>query len=213
MNRFMYSLFVPAVLAATIFVTGCDGSEDVVDLDVLTARDVPADPPTGRDPITGQPIGTTNKFTFYSLRENRVILSHTEANRADSASNKWDIAFRSSTILVNGNGIGGGQGGAQVLEQNFDEVAEAPSSGYGASTLGLESSSSVAWGTYNPASMTVFPLADRTILVRTGDGDGYAKVKIVSYYKGAPEVPNPFQDLERHYTFDFMLQDDGRRFE
>jgi len=208
----MYRLFVPVVLAATIAVTGCDGSEEEVVLDVLTVRDVPADPPTGRDPITGQPIGTTSKFTFYSLRENRVILSHTEANRADSASNKWDIAFRSSTILVNGNGVGVGQGGAQVLESSFEDVVEAPSSGYSASSIGLESSSSVAWGTYNPATMTVFPLADRTIVLRTGNGGAYAKVNIVSYYKGAPEVPNPFQDLERYYTFEFVLQGDGRRF-
>ncbi|HEX9659136.1 MAG TPA: HmuY family protein, partial [Rhodothermales bacterium] len=174
---------------------------------------VPADPATGRDPVTGQPIGTTGRFTFYSLRENRVILSHTEANRADSASNKWDIAFRSSTILVNGNGVGGGQGGAQVLESSFDDVVEAPSSGYSASSIGLESSSSVAWGTYNPATMTVFPLADRTIVLQTGNGSGYAKVKVLSYYQGAPQVPNPFQDLERYYTFEFVLQNDGRRFE
>lgn len=210
----MFSLLIPATLAfSVILLTGCDGNDEEVDLEVMTARDVPADPATGRDPNTGQPLGTTNMFTFYSLRENRVVLTHTEANRADSASNKWDLAFRGSTILVNGNGIGGGQGGAQVLESAFADVSEAPSTGYGANTIGLESSSAVAWGTYNPASMTVFPLADRTILVRTGDGSGHAKVKILSYYQGAPEVPNPFQDQERYYTFEYVLQTDGRRFE
>jgi hypothetical protein len=158
-------------------------------------------------------LGTTNKFTFFSLRENRIILSHTAESRTDSSSNKWDLAFRGSTILVNGNGVGGGQGGAQVLESAFEDVSQAPSSGYSASSIGLESSSSVAWGTYNPASMTVFPLADRTLVLRTGDGDGYAKVRIMSYYQGAPEVPNPFQDQERYYTFEFVLQEDGRRFE
>jgi hypothetical protein len=209
----MFAVLVPALLVTAFVVTGCDNNDEDINLEVKTVRDIVADPPTGRDPVTGQPLGTTNKFTFYSLRENRVILTHTADARADSASDKWDLAFRGSTILVNGNGIGGGQGGGQVLESAFEDVSEAPSSGYSANSIGLESSSSVAWGTYNPASMTVFPLADRTILIRTGDGDGYAKIRILSYYQGAPEVPNPFQDQERYYTFEFVLQEDGRRFE
>lgn len=213
MQRFAYSLLAVSVLAGALVLTGCDGNEEDVNLQVVKVQDVAADPPTGRDPNTGQPIGTTNKFTFYSLRENRVILTHTAASRADSATNKWDIAFRGSTILVNGNGIGGGQGGAQVVSSAFENVSEAPSAGYSSSTIGLETSSSVAWGTYNPQSMTVFPLENKTLLIKTGDGSGYAKVKILSYYKGAPEVPNPFQDAERYYTFEYVLQEDGRKFE
>lgn len=208
----MLSLLIPAALAFSVILSGCDSNDENVNLEVVTVRDVPADPPTGRDPNTGDPIGTTDKFTFYSLRENRIVLSHTEANRADSAGNKWDLAFKGSTILVNGNGVGGGQGGAQMLESAFADVAEAPASGYAANSFGLDSSP-VPWGTYNFQSMTVFPLADRTIVLRTGDGSGYAKVRIVSYYKGAPEVPNPFQDSERYFTFEFVLQPDGRQFE
>jgi hypothetical protein len=213
MNRLMLSLLVPAALVASMFVTGCDSNgNNTVDLQTVTVNDVPADPPTGRDPNTGQPIGTTGKFTFYSLRENRIILSD-EVDRSDSASTKWDIAFHSTTILVNGNGIGGGQGGAQVLTSAFENVAEAPSSGYTASSIGLESGGATAWGTYDAGSMTVFPLADHTLLIKTGDGKSYAKVKILSYYKGAPTVPDPFQDSERYFTFEYVLQTSGRRFQ
>lgn len=208
----MLCLLVPAALVASMIVTGCDSSEDTVNLETVTVNDIPADPPTGRDPLTGQPIGTTGKFTFYSLRENRIILSD-EDNRADSTSNKWDIAFHSSTILVNASSVGGGQGGGQVLDTKFEDVTEAPSSGYSSSSIGLESSSTVAWGKYDPTSMTVFPLSDHTLLIKTGDGKGYAKIKILSYYKGAPTVPNPFQDSERYYTFEYVLQNSGRRFQ
>jgi len=213
MKRFAYSLLAVAVMAAALTITGCDGNDEEVNLQVVTVEDIAADPATGRDPNTGQPTGTTNKFTFYSLRESKVILTHTAASRADSATNKWDIAFRGASIIVNGNGYGGGQGGAQVLSSAFESVAEAPSSGYTLGNMGLDISSPTPWGTYNSATMTVFPIENKTLLIRTGDGNGYAKVKILSYYKGAPEVPNPFSDQDRYYTFEYVLQTDGRKFE
>lgn len=211
MNRLMLSLLAGAVLMVTFVVSGCDSNNDTVNLQTMTVNDVPADPPTGYDPNTGQPVGTTGKFTFYSLRENRIILSD-EADRSDSLSNKWDIAFHSSTILVNSSSVGGGQGGGQVLDTKFENVAEAPSSGYTGSSIGLDSGGSNAWGTYDAGSMTVFPLADKTLLIRTGDGSGYAKIKIVSYYKGAPTVPDPMSDFARYYTFEYVLQTSGRLF-
>src|SRR6185436_18729473 len=45
-------------------------------------------------------------FTFYSLRSNAVI------GLGDSATNSWDLAFRGTTILVNGGTSGPGNGGA-----------------------------------------------------------------------------------------------------
>src|SRR5690606_6982215 len=54
--------------------------------------------------------GEGGHFTFYSLREDRVI------PLADSASTAWDLAFRGTTVLVNGGASGPGDGGAVVLE-------------------------------------------------------------------------------------------------
>ena len=208
----MIALLLPAVLTVFIVFSGCDSNSPSVNLQTITVSDIPADPATGYDPNTGQPIGTNGKYTFYSLRENKIILSDTEPNRADSTSNKWDIAFHSSTILINGSGVGGGQGGGQVMQTAFSAVTQAPSTGYTTDPIGLEGSSAVAWGKYDAAAMIVVPLSDHTLVIKTGDGQSYAKVKIVSYYKGNPQPPTA-TDQARYYTFQYVLQTNGRNFQ
>lgn len=209
MNRIITSFFGAGFLVIGLLLGGCD-SNDEEPIVAETVTDLPADPPTGRDPNTGQTIGTTDRFTFFSLRTNQIILGRDSDDRSDSTSTNWDLAFRSTTILVNGNNSWGGQGGALVLNQEFESVTQAPSSGYTTDPIGLESAGDPAWGLYDPPSMTVFPLAGKTLIVKTADGR-YAKLRFRSYYRGAPEVPNPFQDAERYYTFDFVFQPDGSR--
>ncbi len=202
-----------ALVAITIGLTAtsCDSNEDeVVPLPVTTASDVPADPNTGRDPTTGAPIGATGRYTFFNLSSNQIILDRENENRSDSTSTKWDIAFQSTNIIVNSTATGGGEGGVQVLNADFDSVIDAPEDGYSTETVGLESSSNLAWGVYNPQTMIVFPLDGKTLVVKTADGK-YAKVQIISYYKGAPRVPDIFVDESRYYTFEFVYQSDGSR--
>jgi hypothetical protein len=204
--------FVPlAAIISLLTLPACDSAEsdELVPVEIVVAEDIPADPPTGRDPETGAPIGTTGGFTFFSLRENQIVLNHTSDDRSDSTSTDWDLAFRSTTILVNGGNSGPGQGGMQILNQEFEDVTEAPEAGYSTDPVGARGGNST-WYVYDPQSMTVFPLAPQTLIVRTADGR-YAKVEIVSYYRGAPEVPNPFTDQERYYTLRFAYQPDGSR--
>src|SRR5258705_13334747 len=52
-------------------------------------------------PATGQPYGS-GKFTFYSLETNSVIAN------SDSATNKWDIGLRGTTIITNSGTSGPG---------------------------------------------------------------------------------------------------------
>jgi hypothetical protein len=199
------------VMCVALTAVGCDGSEDeVVALPVLKAIDVQADPATGRDPVTGAPTGTTGRYTFFDLSSNQVILDRDNDDRSDSTSTKWDLAFQASNIIVNSAATGGGSGGVVIVDADFDAVSEAPSSGYSTGTVGLESSSSSAWGTYDPASMLVFPLAGKTLVIKTADGK-YAKVRVVSYYQGAPEVPDAFVHQSRYFAFDFSYQPDGSR--
>ncbi len=190
---------------------GCDGSEDETEpLPATRVENVPADPTTGHDPVTGAPIGATGRYTFYDLSSNRIILDRDDDDRSDSTSMGWDIAFQSSNIIVNSPATGGGSGGIQVLDSDFDAVAQAPESGYSTSTVGLESSSDLAWGVYNDATMVVFPLDGKTLVLKTADGK-YAKLRIVSYYKDAPAVPDVFVDQARYITFEFVYQPDGSR--
>ena len=58
--------------------------------------------------------------------------------------------------------------------------------------------------------MLVFPLDGKTLALKTADGM-YAKIRIVSYYKDAPDVPDAFVDQSRYFTFEFVYQPDGSR--
>lgn len=196
---FLIALFMLVGLAA------CDDdpvSSDGVD-EVVSQRvtDLPADPFVGF--VGGRPVGTGD-FTFYSLGENRVV--------EDSASTEWDVAFRGTTILVNGGASGPGHGAGQIVEGVFSELEEAPASGYetdaeGAPALGTGSGQS--WYNYNPQTQIVTPIPGRVIVVMTADGR-YAKISMISYYAGAPDPPAA-EDDARYLTFDYVLQPDGSR--
>lgn len=200
-----------AVVGMGLTFVGCDSSEDEPNPPQASqANDVPADPATGRDPVTGAPTGVTGRYTFYDLSSQAIILDRDDDDRSDSTSTGWDLGFQSSNIIVNSPATGGGQGGVQVLDVAFDDVTEAPETGYSTETVGLESSSTLAWGTYNPQSMLVFPLDGKTLVIKTADGN-YAKVRIISYYEGAPDVPDAFVHQSRYFTFEFVYQPDGSR--
>lgn len=72
------------------------------------------------------------------------------------------------------------------------------------------------WYNYNQPQNLITPIPGRTILVRTADGQGYAKVQIQSYYLGAPAVPvtagGPGDTQDRTYTFRYVINPAGRSF-
>lgn len=194
-----------ATLVLALGLTACDSNSDddggTVNLDAVTVTDLPADPPVAVGPMG--PVGTGH-YTFFSLRDNEVV--------TDSASTAWDLGFRATDIIVNGGTSGPGQGQAQVVEGLFEEITEAPAGGWAtdsASGKAIPSGSGNGWYNYNPASMTITPIPGRVLLVRTADGR-YAKLRIVSYYKGAPETPD-LQSESRYYTFEYVVQPDGSR--
>ena len=210
---------LPLTLAAVaaLGLAGCDANDPVapVPLAATTVADLPADPTIGRDPTTGAPI-STNRFTFFSLRDNAVVLRYDEADRADSATAAWDVAFRGTTILVNGGTSGPGQGGVQVLTATFDEVTEAPADGYRQDAAGapaIPGGSGNGWYNYDAPTNTITPIPGRVLVVRTADGR-YAKLRILSYYRGNPATVDPLADEARYFTFEYVFQPDGsRRFE
>ncbi|HMB93806.1 MAG TPA: HmuY family protein [Rhodothermales bacterium] len=211
MNRSLFSTSLALLLLLLVAVAGCDStsSDDEFEVpEVTLAEDIPADPVTGFDPVTGQPVGA-NEYTFYSLREDEIV------PRSDSASTEWDIALKATTILTNGGASGPGSGGAQVLEILFEEVTEAPASGYAtdaADARAIPTGSGNGWYNYNPQNNNITPIPGRVIVVRCADGT-YAKLRILSYYEGAPETPTS-DDASRYYTFEYVHQPDGsRRFE
>jgi len=150
---------------------------------------------------------TAKIWTFYSLRENKEI------DKADSATNKWDIAFNKTSIICNSGVRGPGNGAIQLLNgKNFADLSEAPESGYykedELTALAIEKSGK--WYNYSgPPNHTITPKPGFVIVMKTADGK-YAKIRIISYYKGVPQVPD-FNSIPRYYTFEYVYQSDGSR--
>ena len=196
-----------AVFVVALLLVGCDTTrpDDPVNVVTQLVTDVPADPYLGLG-ADGRPYGA-NTFTFFSFRTGEVV------SRADSASTKWDVAFKGSTILTNGGSSGPGAGGAQVLTAAFEDVTDVPVTGFavdqpGNPAIGVGSGNS--WYTYNGQTQTLTPTPGRVLVIRCADGT-YAKVRMVSYYKGAPEVPTNPMDA-RYYTFEYSYISSGTSF-
>jgi hypothetical protein len=218
-------------LLALLTLTACDSSDpdtEPTPIDVRLATNVEADPTEGRDPVTGRPV-SNNLFTLFDLDAGEVVLSSSETDPAvrqrDSVSTTWDVGFKGSTLIFNGGASGPGQGSAQLLTSTFADVVVAPESGYAqdgsntcpsvqtpggtfpGSPYAICTGSDNGWYNYNGAVLT--PIAGRTIVLTTGEGN-YAKMRVLSYYRDMPDAPT--QDSEsRYYTFEYVVQPDGSR--
>jgi hypothetical protein len=165
----------------------------------------------------GQPTRPTqkNKFTFFSFKTGQVV-----SVSDSSKSTIWDIGFQGTNIIFNGGTSGPGVGGAIVQQGIFDEVKEAPATGYVQDNKptgqfavsarpfvqGTTTTTNNWWlNSGTQTSTIVSPIAGRVIIVKTADGR-YAKMEILSFYKGAPAVINNMTDLDRHYTFRYVYQ-------
>lgn len=144
-------------------------------------------------------------YTFFSF-SNGIV------DKADSASVAWDIAFRSTSIIVN-NGISGpGETQLGIVDGIFSEIGEVPAavswkSDASAESMAVPSGSGNGWYAYNPTNHEISPIAGKVFLVKTNAGN-YAKFEILSYYKGAPteydiSIPG------RYYTFRYVYQPNG----
>ena len=215
-------------------VCACDSTPmepDPVPLDVQVAEDIEADPTAGRDPVTGAPIAN-NLYTLYDLDANEIVVSSSETDAArratDSTSAKWDIGFKGTTLIFNGGTSGPGQGTALLLTKPFAEVTQAPASGLMAdgdntacpgvetprgpvpgTPLAICTGSGNGWYSYDGQTQLLSPIAGRTVVMTTGEGL-YAKLRILSYYQGNPDPPDPSAS-SRYYTFEYILQPDGSR--
>jgi len=150
----------------------------------------------------GQP--TSGEFTKFSFSENATVTS-----------DNWDIAFRGTTIIVNGGTAIGltdeptrtGDAAVSIVTSTFDAVTEVPA----AATFAQDGTGTYAfsepWYDYNPTTHIISPKAGRVYVVETHDGK-YAKFEILSYYQDAPANPD-MTSPSRYYTFRFVYQANG----
>lgn len=204
-----------SLLSSFLFLSSCSDNDDgetggSATLEVQTAADILAD----ANAVSGPPgQGPPPNYTFYSLTDGKIV------DKADSNSTQWDIAVAGTTVLVNGGTSGPGQGQAQVVNGAFEALTEAPEGGFRAdseSGLAIPTGSGNGWYTYtgqdgNPPN-TILPIPGRIIALRTAEGN-YAKLEILSYYRGNPDTSAPdFSAVDgRFYTFRYVVQPSGSR--
>jgi len=167
-------------------------SETVSNLQATQTADYSTNPPT----ITGDYI----KFSF-------------EAGTTTTSDN-WDIAFRGSTIIVNGGEataadqpIRTANAGAYIATGTLAGITEVNTelftSDSSANGLAIPTGSDNGWYHYNPSTHIISPIAGKIIVVKTNDGR-YAKLEILSYYKNSQ--PNDDLSNSQFYTFNYVFQ-------
>ncbi len=195
--------------------TACDGGlfnsgdDEPSAARIDTVINLPSDPPVSIGPMG--PVGT-GKYTFYNFETKAIVAN------SDSATNKWDIGFRATSIIFNSGVSGPGTVQAQMVDGIFGELRVAPEVGYKQDASGnmvIPPVSGQGWYNYtgptgNPVNV-ILPVPGRIIVVKTNSGK-YVKMEILSYYKDNPPVNTLRQESpSRYMTFRFTLLTDGSR--
>jgi hypothetical protein len=199
--KYIINIKIISLLCSALVFTQCDDDNEhpIVPLESTQVADLNSE--------------STRNFTLFSFADNQIILN------SDSATSKWDIGFRGTTLILNGGISGPGQTEGQIVSGIFDELTEAPASGYSVDNATAKAIvGSGGWynytGTTSVPNHAILPIAGKIIVVKTSDGK-YAKVEIISYYRGNPDTTTAaFADLAtrpaaRFYTFRFIFQPDG----
>ena len=191
-------IITTVLLFATVVSCKKDNDTVVTPLTAVQAKNVVADPTVNN-----------NHYSFFSLERNEAV------PYTDSATNKWDIAVRSTTILTNAGTSGPGLGGAFVQKSvSFDSYASIADSTFktdvsSAPAYAIPTGSGNGWYNYNSTTNVISPIPGNIIIVRTATGK-YAKLEILSYYKDAPTTPTS-ADVARYYAFRFVYQPNGTK--
>lgn len=191
-----------SLLALVLFTASCssDDKDETIPAAVTQKVSNVSAPQTGGQ---GQP--TAGAFTKFSFSENKIVTN-----------DNWDIAFRGTTIIVNGGDEIGlndeperkGQGAISIVSGTFATITAFPAAATfkqdGATVYAIPTGSDLGWYSYNPSTHIISAIAGKVFVVKTHDGK-YAKFEILSYYKDAPAVPE-LTSVSGYYTFNFAYQ-------
>ncbi len=187
-----------SIALATFFIglISCDSDESPAPLNVQveTVTNLEA-PQTGGQ---GQPVG--GEFVKFDFATGTATTSNTD----------WDIAFRGTTIAVNGGESTGtadepsrtGSAAAAIATGTFQSVTDVSSLEFAQdsnTSFAIPTGSDNGWYNYNFMTNLVTPIPGKILVFRTRDGR-YAKVEILSYYRDQ-DVSNPANG--RVYTFNY----------
>lgn len=199
MNNNLF-LFVMGLFIALNF-SSCSNNDDTVPPKPTVTKKVEnlyAPQEGGR----GEPI--SGDFIKFSFEKGTTVTN-----------DDWDVAFRGSTILINGgtkkaddepNRVG--TGGVYVADGTMTSVKSVKTNSFlqdSAQSLAIPSFNT--WADYTGAPRhAVVPKAGKILVFKTHDSK-YAKMEILSYYKDSPAVPDYKKGHKsRYYTFNYVYQ-------
>lgn len=155
----------------------------------------------------GQPV--SGDFIKFSFSTGEVV----------TTGDNWDIAFRGTSIIVNGGHAGTGEPAKNgnvslaTVSNTLSGVSEAPSDeNFKQDTqtaYAIPTGSGNGWYTYNPTNHVIAPIAGKVFVVKTANGK-YAKFEILSYYQNAPANPAGTEP-SKYYTFNYVYQSNGTK--
>ncbi len=191
----MRNLHVSLVLVI-MFLVSCSKNDDTVYLTteskIITNLHAPQQGGQG-EPVSGE-------FTKFNFSTGQTTTSETA----------WDIAFRGTTIAVNGGTNTGtadepqrtGEAAVAIVTGTFDEVTKVPEQANfkqdSSEGFAIPSGSNNGWYSYDFSTHTIAPIPGKILLFKTHDGK-YAKVEILSYYKDGDTTGE-----SRYYTFKYV---------
>ncbi|AWW32676.1 hypothetical protein DN752_22420 [Echinicola strongylocentroti] len=194
-----------AMLAMPLFVA-CTNDEDtepevVEELEAVMVEDLYA---PNSNP--GSDDGQEYDYVYYSFEKNTVV---------DSKDEDWDIAFKSTEIIVNGGVNGDGNvKGALLSGTVFEELEGLPDD----MELSVDTEEMNAipndmqngWWNYDRSTHFVTPKAAIVLVFQTNSGNS-VKMEILSFFKGNPPAEEyELRDMY-HYTFRYVLQPNGTK--
>ena len=196
------------VAIAILGLTSCSNDDDATPLlEVVSEQVVNLHAPQTLD-VTQNPPVASGDFVKFDFSTGTTTTSETD----------WDIAFRGTTILVNGGASSGiaeepartGNAGAYIVDNTFANVTSVTATSFlqdSTTGLAIATGSGNGWYNYNPALNAIQPTAGKVIVLRTADNK-FVKVEILSYYKDSPTTitPDIAANDSRYYTFNYVYQ-------
>ncbi|WP_417799539.1 HmuY family protein [Tenacibaculum sp.] len=195
-----------SILAITMLAfvaVSCSDNDDVVLEDVVVKKVENLHAKETSDYSVSPPL-VSGEFVKFSFKTGEVVTG-----------NNWDIAFRGTTILVNGGektGISGepdrtGNAALVVVDGVFSEITSVTNDfNFVQDKEGNLALPKGTWYTYSgPPQHKISPVAGKIIVVKTTDGT-YAKIEILSYYKDmdSSNSSNPANSGAQYYTFNYV---------
>ena len=198
--RILKSILIVAMLS--FVAVSCSENNDIVPDEVSTNQVVNLHAKETTDRSV-HPAVESGEFVKFSFKRGTIVTN-----------DNWDIAFRGTTILVNGGVPTGktqepnrtGNAALTIVEGKFSKIKTVPSAAVfkqdAANALALPKST---WYTYDREDHSIDPVTGKVLIIKTNDGH-YAKMEIISYYKDmdSSNSANPANSGAQYYTFNYV---------